>query len=285
MGMDEARELAEEYEDELLDRDARLLMKLGKAYGQVARGIDGEITKLADKIAAAQESGEALSPSWAFQGGRLSSLKTQVTRALAVYNAIAEPAIGDTKREAVLAGSMEALNLLGAATGMPRGLDPATTFGKLPDRAIEALVERTQDGTPLAKVLGRYSDDIAERMESALVRGLGLGRGPATIARELRDITGNGAYQSLRLARTEVMTAQRGARIGTFRENSEVVEEWEWKTGQDERVCLFCNEMEGTRHPLDEEMESHPNCRCSPLPVTKSWAELLGAGVVEVPEE
>ena len=36
----------------------------------------------------------------------------------------------------------------------------------------------------------------------------------------------------------------------------------------------MCISMHGSIHAVDEKMESHPNCRCSMVPVTKSWEEL-----------
>ena len=44
--------------------------------------------------------------------------------------------------------------------------------------------------------------------------------------------------------------------------------------------CAFCVAMmDGSIHPVDEEMIKHPNCRCSPAPVTQSWADLgIGDG-------
>jgi hypothetical protein len=32
--------------------------------------------------------------------------------------------------------------------------------------------------------------------------------------------------------------------------------------------------MHGTVHRLDERFASHPNCRCSPVPITKTWQEI-----------
>jgi hypothetical protein len=34
--------------------------------------------------------------------------------------------------------------------------------------------------------------------------------------------------------------------------------------------------MDGELFDLDQEMESHVNCRCTPVPVTKGWDEILG---------
>ncbi|MBX6770872.1 MAG: hypothetical protein IRY83_04050 [Chloroflexi bacterium] len=42
-----------------------------------------------------------------------------------------------------------------------------------------------------------------------------------------------------------------------------------------------CWSMHGTVHSLDEHFASHPRCRCSPVPLTKSWAELGFRNVTE----
>ncbi len=34
--------------------------------------------------------------------------------------------------------------------------------------------------------------------------------------------------------------------------------------------------MHGTEHSLDETLDEHPNGRCSMIPKTKSWADILG---------
>lgn len=270
------RGLAGDMEDEAKERDLAMLRQLGNAYGQSARAIDREILSLEEKIAHAQEAGEAIPPGWLYQQGRLSSLRDQTERQLDKYGLYADEVITATQTEALEAGTVEAIKLIADGANVPDNINPLDTFAKLPDRAINAQIGKTQDGTPFSEVLGRYSKDVSERMTQTLVEGLALGRGSEKIARDLRDITGQGFYQSFRLARTEVMGSYRSAKLETFRENAEAVEEWEWLTGKDETVCDFCAEMDGQRFPLDEEFDTHPNCRCSPVPVTKSWEELLG---------
>jgi hypothetical protein len=36
---------------------------------------------------------------------------------------------------------------------------------------------------------------------------------------------------------------------------------WEWVAEPD--ACEFCQDMDGTIHPIDEPMDTHPNCRCT----------------------
>jgi hypothetical protein len=52
------------------------------------------------------------------------------------------------------------------------------------------------------------------------------------------------------------------------------IEEWVWSASLDGKVCAFCAAHHGGKHPIDEEMVTHPNCRCAQSPVTPSWADL-----------
>ena len=64
-------------------------------------------------------------------------------------------------------------------------------------------------------------------------------------------------------ARNEVTNAAREGVTEAFRENGQ--EGWVWIAEDD--ACDFCWGMSGLVFPIDDEMESHPNCRCSQEPV------------------
>lgn len=84
------------------------------------------------------------------------------------------------------------------------------------------------------------------------------------------------------IARTELMRAMNLAKENLFDENEDLVKDRRWLATEDGRTCDDCDEMDGkTETELDDqgydtEMPAHPNCRCTWIPVLKTWKELLG---------
>jgi hypothetical protein len=62
----------------------------------------------------------------------------------------------------------------------------------------------------------------------------------------------------------------RAYRISTqenFQANADVVGQWRWMASLSYDTCAACLSLHGELFPLSQEMDSHPNCRCVPLPV------------------
>ncbi|HLY30707.1 MAG TPA: phage minor head protein [Ktedonobacterales bacterium] len=159
-----------------------------------------------------------------------------------------------------------------------RGL-PHNTLKLTPQKAIDALAGRAKNGQPLAKLLSKLPDDIADRLMQDVLAGLEAGQNPRVVAQTLwRDI-GMAQSQALNVARTELISAYRAAASATYQANSDVLDGWYWSAALDGRCCAMCAAMNGTLHGLDETLDSHNQCRCAMVPKTKSWADLLGPDV------
>jgi hypothetical protein len=65
------------------------------------------------------------------------------------------------------------------------------------------------------------------------------------------------------VARTAIIEAYRTSAIAVYSANH--VDGWIWEVEGDD-PCDWCLSMDGTIHPISEEFESHPSCRCSTLP-------------------
>jgi hypothetical protein len=83
------------------------------------------------------------------------------------------------------------------------------------------------------------------------------------------------------IARTEQLRAHRMATLAGYRNNAHIVKGWIWYSSLEPNTCLGCIAMHGTRHPLTETLDDHPNGGCAMLPITPSWEEL---GFTDMPE-
>lgn len=259
-------DLAAEQHDRLVQRDDRLLAALAKRYAEVYQEIEARIAALLKKADAARDQGGAISPSWLYEQRRLESLKRQVAAILADFNGVAAGIISREMLAGALLGEGDALALLKAGPGR---VD--VSFAGLPEKAIEAIVARsTYDDRPLAKVLARLPADGAEKAARRLITAVALGRSPMETARALKRDLGGNLGQYLTIARTEVIGAYREASVATYRENEDILAGWRWSAQEDELTCPYCSSRDGKLYPLDQDFETHPNCRCAPIPELKA---------------
>lgn len=158
---------------------------------------------------------------------------------------------------------------------LPEG--DAPDFVRLGQRQMDAIVQRSTERITSQNWPLSAEADAAMRRE--VVRGLATGRGPrdtaAAIVKRAEGEFNGGLSRALTIARTETLDAHRRAAEETQNENSDVLGGWMWLAATNTRTCPACLGMNGTKHPLSEPGPlGHPNCRCTRVPVTKSWADL-----------
>lgn len=149
---------------------------------------------------------------------------------------------------------------------------------------VTAIVERTTQrivaqSMPLAAEAERV-------MRREIRRGIAVGENPRQVARRmvrsLEDASDLALSRAMTIARTEQIDAHRTAAQAAEEANTDVLAGWEWQAHADERLCPACLSMHGTRYDTDVPGPlGHPNCRCSRVPVTKTWEELGFPGMRE----
>lgn len=168
-------------------------------------------------------------------------------------------------------------------TGALRSELRSSVVAASPDQ-IAAIVERsTQRIVSQSMPLGADAERVMRR---EIRRGIAVGENPRQTARRmvraLEDTSDLQLSRAMTIARTEQIDAHRAAAQSTEEANTNVLAGWEWQAHSDERLCPACLSMHGTRY--DTEIPGplgHPNCRCSRIPVTKSWAELGFTGMTD----
>jgi SPP1 gp7 family putative phage head morphogenesis protein len=282
--MPDINEIVDAQRSELAKRDVRLLNQISADYQKVADRVVSELNALQSKIKLAQATGEDISPSWLFREQRLKDLLAQARRE---YDRFSAAATAETSREQLVQVRMAETHFFEQQSAELTGADLqlGVTFNRLPTRAVEALVGRASDGSPLKELFDNLGPDLGEKLRDELIHAVALGQNPSVTARRIKGLLDGNEARAQLIARTETIQAYREAGHQTSIENSDVLGGWTWIATLDGRACAACIALNGTFHPIDERMAAHPACRCTKRFETKSFAELGVSGVVETKPE
>ena len=274
---------ADRFRRALLRHESQAANEMVRAYGAAWRRIRKRLDGLLAQMTAAREAGQDVSLPWLFEQQRLETLQRQIETEMRRWVDVAEPRIVDLQREAVEAAQRTAeAETLAALGPPPPGV--AVTWKRLSKEALTDLVGFASDGTPLRQLLDALGAEASQQVREALIAGMATGENPRSIARRVKEAFGGDLVRALRVSRTETMRAYRTAALRNYRANDDVVKGWIWNAACDTRTCVACWAMHGTKHPLDDELQDHPNGRCAASPWTKSWEELGIEGMPERPE-
>lgn len=273
------------FRGELVALDARSTTRLASAYadtiGALTVGLDALAADLAGQEGAAMTdargrftaAGELL-----FRQRRYRALLQQAEAEFDRFAAVTGQVLGEAQRAAIRQAQADAPELIQAALG-PKPAGVSGSFLRLPTEPLANLAGALEPGSPLAGLLGAFGPEAAATVRRELLTGLAIGRHPREIAARIADALGGNLARASLIAHTETFRAYRQATLDTFRANDHLVTGWVWVCHPSARTCAACWAMHGSFHPLDEPFGSHPRCRCSPVPATRSWAALGFRGV------
>lgn len=260
----------QDYRKRLRQHEAQAEQQLEQAYQQVLRTIEPVLNRLYDQMVDKLADGEKIPLHWLYEASRLENIKTLIDLQMTNYGRYGHATVQQLQRIGATLGQQSALDMLEST--VPHGVQ--WTFGRPSTRAIEELVGATQSGSPLADLFEGFGREAAENVADALIRGVTLGDNPRKVARDVQDALGVERARALTISRTEGIRAYRSANLSIFQENSDVVGGWIWSAALGS-ACAVCTAMNGTKYGLEETLDSHPNCRCTMLPETKSWDDIL----------
>lgn len=246
----------------ILRRDRETLGRLLHAYADADKRLRPLIALVEDDIAAL---GAEATPGKVMQLERmqllLDQLEQEVTRLARLSASETLAAQGD-----VVALAQRQTPTLLAAAGASQTAQIAASFVRLPTTVVERLIGIAGDGAPLGNLFAEMGGNAARVFIDELTAGLSLGRHPTVTADAVTSAVEVSRNRALTIARTETLRAYRGASLETFAANADVLDGWIWISAQDDTTCAACLAMDGTFHGHDETMDSHPNCRCTPVP-------------------
>ena len=246
---------------------------LNNAYMRTLAAIQPRLDALYREIKAKQDAGETIPPSWIYEERRLQNIKALIAQQMAHYGNTTQNTVAQLQHIGTTLGTQAARQQLEAT--VPTGVR-YNNFGVPKPEAIADMVSALQPDSPLYDMFRSFGEEAAQNAGDALVRGVTLGSNPRIVARDVEQALGISRNRALTLCRTECLRAYRSSQMATYRANDDVVAEWVWTAALSTRTCAACIAMNGSKHPLTEEMQSHPNCRCAPVPLTRDWSDILG---------
>lgn len=255
--------------------------EITRSYTQVAQRLVSNLRALTDLIERETARGVEVRPVWLFAQDRYRKLISDLEAHTQRFLASAAVTISDGQRTAVDEAFADGQRLAKLALGpAPDNVILRVTgaWDRLPGAALDTFIGRAQDGAALGDFLTELAPLSPHKVKDTLAFGVAAGKNPRVIAREVQQAAQITPQRALVIARTEIVQAHRQAVTETWKATG-VVQTWTWRCARDSRTCPACWAMDGTEHPIDEEMGSHPQCRCARIPRTRSWAELGLAGV------
>lgn len=254
-------------------RDDAAAARLVAAYSEIRQRLDLRYRTLIAEIGRQRMSGAEVDALLKQQLSWAAQLLAESDRELIQWAQQAAGAITVEQRAAVAAAERDQEKLARLSL-QPAPQGASVRFRRLPKEAINELVGTLADGSPLADLLDSYGKAMGQATRSALVRGLAEGLNPRDIAREMRAGMDGNAVRALTVARSETLRAYRESSRRWMAANDDVIGSWLWWSALDQRTCPVCFAMHGSKHSFAEPMGTHPNCRCTMIPVTKTWKEL-----------
>lgn len=153
----------------------------------------------------------------------------------------------------------------------------STAWSRADAQAIDNIVKRT---TQRVHALSQpLTAEMERNMKAVLIRGVMVGDNPTAAARQLLgrclQVFDGGRARAANIARTELLDAHRAAARQSRLANKDVVKGWKWHATLSARTCPACISQHGSTHAASEPGPlGHQQCRCTAVPVTKTWREM-----------
>lgn len=271
-------EAIERHRAALLRQDTAVLDVVNRRWRVVQARLQRDVDALLDTVG-----DTPITPGQLRRLQRYQDLLEQTEQQVQTYADGLAPIIQAGQRTAIAQAGEQARALVLAQMG------DRATWNTLPVAATNEMIGALQDGSPLTEYLGQFGPSAAAAAEEALISGVARGVGVKVLTAELEKIFGKrgaadpGAIgrKAMLTSRQSILGAYRSASLENYKANSDIIEGWIWHASLSRRTCAICWSMHGTLHKVDEPFASHIACRCSPVPLTKSWEALGLKGIPE----
>jgi SPP1 gp7 family putative phage head morphogenesis protein len=136
------------------------------------------------------------------------------------------------------------------------------------EAATRELVGLAGDGQPLSTYFAALAAPARDALFDALFFGIASGNPNAQIAKEVKEALDGTTARAMTIVRTEMNRSYRES-TRKFYETVDDVVGWRWLSARDLRTCPLCWAMDGRVFKTKTKFGTHPNCRCTMVPVFK----------------
>lgn len=159
---------------------------------------------------------------------------------------------------------------------------------------LKALItQQPMEGAFVKDWFSKLSRDTAFAINRQIQMGMIEGEGIEPIVRRIKGTRAakysdgilNASRHSLRaVVRTSVSHVSHLSRDEVYRANTDVIKGIQWVATLDTRTCMECMNLDGRVYAVGEApaIPAHYSCRCTTVPVLRSWRE-LGIDAKEAP--
>jgi SPP1 gp7 family putative phage head morphogenesis protein len=272
--MPDIYQVNEAYRNKLRAREDSALAEMRRTYAVLQADNLQRLEELTQAIERAQSAGEDITGLSEYML-RLEALNVQMADQVALFAPQATDIATNGQRRAIQLSLDIQEDLVRAVAGVPQSvsLTADLMWNRLPVEAITNVVGFAADGSPLAALYEAIGPFARDHVTIGVAQGLN----PLQVARRMSK-----TYETLApsraatIARTEMIRANREAQRQTFEANLSIVQGWRRISAGDVNVCPVCWSLHGDPNPVADVVPSHPNCRCTVIPICPTYAELAG---------
>ena len=253
------------------------LARLGRAYHQAARELEGEVQRILgtyakrfdltpeEAAAALREPADEESRAYGYRVSRAEALEKAIRERLNGLGARLE-------RETAAQREWTASKSYQSARKMMRDMTGGVVSQAVPDlQGLLRAMDTAWSGRNYSARIWRNTDQLAQMLEDEIEAAFLSGKSVRRMANVIMDRFGVGYRAAECLMRTETSYVQNQTAAQSYRDAG--CTEYEILTASDRRTCSRCAAQNGRRYPFTEMQAGenappfHPNCRCTILPV------------------
>ena len=253
------------------------LARLGRAYHQAARELEGEVQRILgtyakrfdltpeEAAAALREPADEESRAYGYRVSRAEALEKAIRERLNGLGARLE-------RETAAQREWTASKSYQSARKMMRDMTGGVVSQAVPDlQGMLRAMDTAWSGRNYSARIWRNTDHLAQMLEDEIEAAFLSGKSVRRMANVIMDRFGVGYRAAECLMRTETSYVQNQTAAKSYEDAG--CTEYEILTASDRRTCQYCAKQNGKRYLLatmqagENAPPFHPNCRCTVLPV------------------